>query len=98
MEEPSKPVSERERAIPTAFWIAAFALAASACGWVYDAVWSIAALGVFVFAGAVLGLFDAMARRGRNVEERVRALFRGACLGVITWVFSLFSWFALEIA
>src|SRR5690349_15988808 len=98
MNDFSNQTWKERRQLPTAVWIVAFGLAAATCGLVYDAVWSIAAMGVCLLGGATLGLLFACTEIGRNVAERARTIFRGACLGIITWIFSLFSWFALEIA
>ncbi len=98
MDNATTTTNVRERTVPTALWIVAFGLAAAACGLVYDAVWSMAALGVCLLAGVVLGLSLISTIRGRNFAERIRAMFQGACLGIIAWLFSLFSWYAVEIA
>jgi Peptidase family M23 len=91
--------------LPIWVWVASFAAAGSAPGFMGDAMWSAAAAGIGALVGLGLGIAFWVVRRARatgasasRVHDLATIALRGASLGFVAWLFSLLAWLALEMA
>jgi Peptidase family M23 len=90
-------MKSEQRQHSAALWVLAFALAAVCSVKLYDAVWTVGACGIFLLLGATYGFCRTFMRRKQSMTIRMVSVFRGACFGVVAWIFSLASWYALQI-